>query len=133
MRHYLKQLIIAVAAFYAAYTLIPTVSLGQDPKNILIAIGGILLISLLIYPMFSIILLPINFLTFGLMSFVLNVILVFALIQFLPGFSIAAYDFPGANLEGFIIPPAKLTQIPTIIAFATIITVVQKVLHFIFE
>ena len=133
MRHYLKQLIIAAIAFYTAYTLIPTVSVGQNPKNILITIGGILLVSLIIQPIFSIILLPINFLTFGLVAFILNVALIFALIQFLPAFSIAPYDFPGANIGGFIVPAARLTQIATILAAATIITVVQKILHLIFE
>lgn len=133
MRHYLKQLIIAAIAFYTAYTLIPTINLGPDPKNILITIGGVLLVSLIIHPIFSIILLPINFLTFGLVAFILNVALIFALIQFLPAFSVAPYDFPGANIGGFIIPAVRLTQITTILAAATIITVVQKILHLIFE
>lgn len=133
MRHYLKQLIIAAIAFYTAFTLIPTVSFGGDPKNILIVIGSILIVSLLIQPIFSLILLPINFLTFGLVTFILNVALIFALIQFLPAFSIAAYDFPGANISGFIIPAVRLTQISTILAFAVIITLVQKILHLIFE
>lgn len=133
MRHYLKQLIIAAIAFYSAYTLIPTISVGEDPRNILIVIGGILLVSLVIHPIFSIILLPINLLTFGLVTFILNVALIFALIQFLPTFSITSYDFPGANIGGFIIPAAKLSQITTILAAAIIITIVQKVLHIIFE
>lgn len=133
MRHYLKQLIIATIALYTAYTLIPTVDLGQDPKNILVAIGGIFLVSIIINPIFSIILLPINFLTFGLVTFILNVALIFALIRFLPAVSIAPYDFPGANIGGFVIPAARLTQISTILVAAMIITIVQKILHLIFE
>lgn len=133
MRHYLKQLIIAVVAFYAAYTLVPTIGLGNDPQNILIFIGGILLISLVIQPLFSIVLLPINIMTLGLVSLVLNIALIFALIRLLPGFNVAPYDFPGANIQGFVIPAAKLTQISTILAVAIIITLVQKILHIIFE
>lgn len=133
MRHYLKQLIISVVAFYVAYTLVPTISLGIDPQNLLIAIGGILLISLIIHPIFSIILLPINIMTLGFVSLVLNIALIFALIRFLPDFSVAPYDFPGANIQGFVIPAAKLTQISTILAVAIIITLVQKILHLIFE
>ena len=133
MRHYLKQLIIALVAFYIAYSLIPTINLGPDPKNILIAIGGIFLTSTAIHPIFSLVLLPINMLTFGLLSLVLNITLIFALIRFLPEFVISAYNFPGANIEGFIIPAANLNQIETIIAAAIIITIVQKVLHLIFD
>lgn len=133
MRHYLKAVIISAIAFYLAYTLVPTINLGVDPKNILIVTAGILLISILIHPIFSLVLLPINILTFGLLSFILNAVLLFSLTRFLPDFSIAAYNFPGANIEGFIIPSANLNQIGTILAVALIITVVQKLLHIIFE
>ena len=133
MRHYLKQLIIAVVAFYVAYTLVPTITLGTDPQNMLTVIGAILLISLVIRPIFSIILLPINIMTLGFVSLALNVALIFALIRFLPGFNVAPYDFPGSSIQGFIIPAAKLTQISTILAIAIIITLVQKILHIIFE
>lgn len=133
MRHYAKALIISAIAFYAAYSLVPTITLGSDPKNILIAVGGILLTNLALQPIFSLILLPINILTFGLLSFVLNIGLLLALSRFLPGFAIGAYNFIGADIEGFIIPAANLNQIETIVAAAVIITAVQKVLHFIFE
>lgn len=133
MRHYVKALIISAIAFYIAYSLVPTISFGPDPKNIAIVIGGILITSIAIHPIFSLILLPINILTFGLLSLALNIALIFAFIRFLPGFAIGAYNFPGANIEGFIVPTANLNQIETIIVVALIITLVQKILHIIFE
>lgn len=133
MRHYLKQLIIAAIAFYIAYSLIPTISLGPDPKNIALVIGGIMLTAVVIHPIFSLVLLPINLLTFGLLSLALNISLIFAFTRFLPGFAIAAYNFPGANLQGFIIPQADLNQWQTLVTVALIITIVQKILHLIFE
>lgn len=133
MRHYLKALIISAIAFYIAYTFVPTITLGSDPQNILVVIGGILLTSVIIKPIFSIILLPINILTFGFLAFALNIALIFTFTRFLPGFSIAPYDFPGANIQGFIIPARDMNQLETILAAAVIITAVQKVLHIIFE
>lgn len=133
MRHYLKALIISGVAFYAAYNLIPTVRLGTDPKNIAIIVGAIFITSLIIKPIFSLILLPVTFLTFGFLSLGLNIGLIFGLTKFLPGFSIGAYNFPGTNLEGFVIPTANLNQIEAIVVVALIITIIQKVLHIIFE
>ena len=133
MRHYLKAIIIAVLAYYIASTLIPTVNLGSDPQNILIVLGGILISQLIIHPIFSLVLLPINIITLGGVSFFLNIGLIYGFIKFLPGFSIGAYAFPGAYIQGFIIPPAYLNQIMAIITFAFIITIVQKILHLIFE
>lgn len=133
MKHYLKTLIITIISFYIAYSLVPTIQLGSDPQNILVVIGSLLLTSLVIHPIFSIILLPINILTFGLLSLILNIALFLALTKFLPGFGISPYDFPGTNIGGFIIPAAKLTQTSSILAVAAIVTFTQKILQFIFE
>ncbi|OGD92915.1 hypothetical protein A2697_05310 [Candidatus Curtissbacteria bacterium RIFCSPHIGHO2_01_FULL_41_44] len=133
MRHYLKSLIITSIAFYSAFILVPTISLGIDQKNIFIVIAGLLATSLVVRPIFSLILLPFNFLTFGLLSLALNASAIFVFLKFLPGFMIAPYDFPGAKISGFIIPEATLNRLETIIVVAVIITIIQKILHIIFE
>ncbi len=133
MRHYLKAVIIAVLAFYVAITLVPTVNLGLNPQNVLIVIGGILITQLIVSPVFSLVLLPINLLTLGGVSLILNIALLYVLMNFLPGFSVSAYNFPGANIQGFIVPPANLNQIEATLAVAVIVTIVQKVLHIIFD
>lgn len=133
MRHYLKAIIISAVSFYAAYTLVPTIKIGQDPKNMLLLVGGIFIISQIINPIFSLVLLPINHLTFGLVMFVLNIALFFALLNYLPGFVINPYNFPGANILGVILPAANLDRLSTILLVAAIITVVQKILHIVFE
>lgn len=133
MRHYIKSLLIAIASVYATINLFPVVGLGNNPKNLALLISGFWLITLLINPIFSIVFLPINILTFGLVSSVLNVAFLFALMNFLPGFHIRPYTFPGANINGVVLPAIYLNQVLTIIAIAISITVLQKILHIIFE
>ena len=133
MRHYLKSIIITIASAYIAYRLVPTITPGPDPRTPLIAIGGLWVISQLISPIFSLVLLPINLLTFGLLSIILNIAFIFALLNFLPGFSVEPYYFPGADVSGIILPSIFFNEITAIILVAAIITVVQKTLHIIFE
>lgn len=133
MRHYVKSILITIASIYITYLVVPTISLGTDPKNILLFAGGLWIISQVIGPIFSLVLLPVNIITFGLVSLLLNVAFVFALLNFLPGFSVSAYNFPGANIQGIILPPMAFNQITTIILVAAIITLLQKILHIIFE
>jgi len=133
MRHYLKSLIITAVSFYLAYQLVSTTKIGQDPKNILLIIGGLWVISHIINPVFSLVLLPLNLITFGLISLILNVGFVFALLNFLPGFTISAFNFKGANIDGIILPPIELNTVGTILIFALIITVTQRIMHIIFE
>ncbi len=133
MRHYLKTIIITVVAAYIAYKFVPTIELGTDPRNLLIVFGGLWVIFQLINPIFSLVLLPINILTFGLVSFILNIAFIFALLNFLPGFLIGAYFFPGADVYGIVFPPIDFNQVATVILVAAIITISQKILHLIFE
>ena len=133
MRHLIKSFIITIATLYLTYSLVPTINFGIDLKNIALFAGGIWVISQLINPIFSVVLLPINLLTFGLLSYILNIAFVFALINFLPGFSVSAYNFPGANIDGLILPQVSFNQMGTILVVALIITFVQKTLHIIFE
>ena len=133
MRHYLKSLIIAAIALYLAFTLIPTISLGKDPRNIAFVIGGLFLVANIVKPVFNLVLIPINHLTFGLVSFILNLVLILGLVKFLPGFTIGAYNFPGLVIEGLIIPPQSFNQIATLVLVALLITISQKVLQIIFS
>lgn len=133
MRHYIKTLIITVATFYAVYTLIPAINVGQDIRNVLFLLGGLWLIAHVVDPIFSLVLLPINFLTFGLVSLILNAGLIFALINFLPDFYILPYNFPGADIDGIILPAIAFSRITTIILIAAVFTIIQKILQIIFE
>ncbi|MBI3341746.1 phage holin family protein [Candidatus Curtissbacteria bacterium] len=133
MKHYLRKLIIVFISLYVAYSLIPTIKLGNDPKNLAFVIGSFFLASIFIKPFFSLVLLPINFMTISLISLALNIAIIFALISFLPGLGVEAYNFPGANLSGIILEPISLNKVATIVAVGFIITVVQKVLHILFD
>lgn len=133
MRHYLKKLIIIVISLYLAYSLIPTIKLGSEPKNLLIIIASFLLASMVIKPIFSLVLLPLNIATIGILSLVLNAAVILVLLNTLPGVSINPYNFPGLNIEGVILQPVAFSQLSTIFLVAAIVTITQKILHTIFE
>ena len=133
MRHYIKSILLTLAAFFATKSLVPTISMGPDFKNTALVLLGFWIISQVVNPIFSLVLLPINLLTFGMVALILNIAFLFALINFLPGFSIGAYYFPGAQIQGVYISPFSFNQIETVILFAAILTFLQKILHIIFE
>lgn len=133
MRYYLRKAVIATISLFTAAAIIPTLKFGPDYKNVIIAIAAILVASIFIKPLFSLILIPINLFTHISVSLLLNIAVIFALVFLLPGFSISAFDFKGANIEGFIIPEYSFNQTTAIILVAIVVTLVQKTLHYIFE
>ncbi len=62
------------------------------------------LLNKIVKPIIKLLLLPINLITLGLFSWVVNVITLFLLTYFIKGVSILAYSFPGFSYQGFIIP-----------------------------
>jgi putative membrane protein len=68
--------------------------------------GGVALTILLIFlkPILNILSLPFNIITFGLFSFVTNIIIFYLLTVIVPGISITAFTFPGLSYAGFVIP-----------------------------
>src|SRR3990167_2377519 len=133
MRHYLKALVIAATTLYITQMAVPTIDIGTSIKNYALVVSAIFLIAQIINPIFSLVLLPINHLTFGLVIFTLNIALFFGLINFLPGFTVGAFDFPGAQVDGVILPAISFNQTSTVILVAFGIALVQKILHIIFE
>lgn len=133
MRHYLKTVILTVVTFYIIYTFIPVFTLPKGPENIFLVIGGFWVLSQIIKPIFSLVLLPINLLTFGLVSVIINITYLFALENFLPGFAINAYDFPGLDYEGIVLPAMSFSEVTTVILIGFALSLIQKILHIIFE
>jgi len=69
-------------------------------------IGGIVLsmLFLILKPILGIVTLPLNIVTFGLFSFLINATILYLLTILVSNISITAFTFSGLNFSGFIIP-----------------------------
>lgn len=69
--------------------------------------GGLCLTILFIVlrPILNVLALPLNIMTLGAFSFLVNVIIFYLLTVFVPDISITSFTFPGLSFAGFIIPP----------------------------
>lgn len=84
------QLIINALAFYITAYLIPGVFISGWPALLVIAVvWGIL--TVFIKPVLLILTLPINILTLGLFTFVINAILLLLMSNLVPGFRVAGF------------------------------------------
>lgn len=133
MKHYLKKIVITFISLYSSAILIPAVNFGNDYKNFLLASAALMLSNIFLKPLFSLILIPVNLLTLGGISILLNLAVVFVLIYFLPQFTISPFDFTGLTFEGFVVPGRSFSYIQTVFLFTALITIHQKILHWIFE
>jgi putative membrane protein len=100
----------------------------------LLASGAILsLLMLLVAPLLRILFIPINFLTFGLLSWAINVIVLYLLTLFSPSVSISAWTFPGLTFAGFVIPQVSFSYIVSLVIVSVAVTFFVNLLHDISE
>lgn len=80
-------------------------------------LAGIILTLLykFLKPVLSLVSLPLNLLTLGAVSFIINIFLFYLATSFIPEISIVSFTFQGANLSGFVIPRIYLN---TFLAYA---------------
>ena len=62
------------------------------------------ILFVIVRPILSIVTLPLNIITLGLFSFLINAIILYLLTIIVPGISIAAFEFNGFSFLGFIVP-----------------------------
>lgn len=91
------------------------------------------LLMLIVQPILKILFIPINIMTFGLLSWAVNVIVVYILTFLVPGVVISAWDFPGFSSYGFTIPPFYVSYVISLTFVTIILTAMTNILHAIIE
>jgi putative membrane protein len=62
------------------------------------------LLLMILKPILNVLALPLNIITLGLFSFVINVIIFYILTVLVVGIIISSFTFPGFSFAGFIVP-----------------------------
>jgi putative membrane protein len=93
-------------------------------------VGGFALTILLVLlkPVLKILTLPLNIITLGMFSFVINVIIFYLLTVLVTGINITAFTFPGLSFSGFIIPSIYLNTLFSFILISFLQSVVVSFL-----
>ena len=86
------------------------------------------LLNKIIKPIIKLLLLPINLLTLGLFSWVVNVITLFLLTYFIKGVAVLAYTFPGISYQGFIIPQMHFNLIISYVITSLVLSLTHMTL-----
>lgn len=90
-------------------------------------------VNYFIKPVLKIITFPINFMTFGLFSFVLNSILLYATAFLVPGFSIRGFHFEGLSLGSLTLSSMEIPTLGTALIASFLISLALTLLRKIFD
>ena len=110
MKRIIRSLTINIFALWLTSVVLPGFSYRGGFFTLFLAAFVLGLINLLLKPVIRFFLLPINLLTLGLLSWLINVFLLFILTLLVPQIVISSFNFPGFQSHGFIIPPFGISH-----------------------
>jgi putative membrane protein len=129
MKHLLRVFLFNLFAIWITSQILPTLTIHGDWQTMVLAGLTLGLLMLIIRPILKILFIPINILTFGLLSWFVNVIVLYILTIVVPEVTIKPWAFPGFTWSGLTVPAVFLTYFPALIVTSLIITCITNVFH----
>lgn len=128
MKTLLRYFLINLTSLVVASKLIPGLTYTGGIKSLIIGAGAFMLINLILVPLLKILFLPLNLLTLGLFSWIVNVLALYALTT-ISSFVLVPFNFSGITISGIIIPPLTLTVFWVAVAASFLIGVITQFLQ----
>ncbi|HUD19109.1 MAG TPA: phage holin family protein [Patescibacteria group bacterium] len=133
MKHVVRVFLFNVFALWITSQFFPTLVIPHGWQVTLFAGLMLSILMLIVAPLLRILFIPINILTFGLLSWFINVIVIFLLTIFVPEIRIMPWTFPGSTWSGFSIPAVHLSYFLALILTSLSITTIADFLHYVSE
>lgn len=129
MKYLVRVFLFNVFGLWLSSELLPFFQV-QGPWQTLLASGLTLsLLMLVVQPILKILFIPINIITFGLLSWLTNVIVLFLLTVFMAQVSVTSWTFPGYSENGFSLPSAPISYPFALILSSLTVTFIANLLH----
>lgn len=129
MKKLLKLFLISTAGLWLVNWLFPEgLVLTGDFISLLKAGAGLTLANWLVRPLFKMIMLPFNLLTFGLFRWVTNVVMLWLVVRFVGGVAVQPFQFGGLNYAGIVLPSLTFTQLTAWIAIPFLLALISSLL-----
>ena len=133
MKHIVRIFLFNGFAIWMTTQLYPALRIGGNWQTLLFAGIMLSILMLVVAPILKILFIPINIITFGLLSWIINVVVIYLLTVFVPEVSIREYEFPGLSWNGFVVPSIHAGYVLSLIIATFSITFFSNLLHKISE
>lgn len=129
MKYLIRVFLFNVFALWLTSQLLPALVFTGDWRMVLFAGFVLSILMVFVKPLLKILFLPVNILTLGLMSWAVNVVVIFLLTFIVPEVRITDWNFPGVVWNGFVVPPFQISYILSLVLVTFLITFFANFLH----
>lgn len=126
MRKLLRHYLIFTVSIFLAAKLLPGISYGNDLMILAKASLGLSLVHVFVRPIVNLVALPINVLTLGLFSFIVNGLMLYLVTLMMPVFKVIPFQFPAVNLGILRINSFYISSFMSFIIVALLISLIRN-------
>lgn len=129
MKRVLRLFLISFVALWLTAQVIKGFIYTGGFPTLVLAAAVFTIINLLVRPILRLFFLPLNLITLGLFSWIINVLALYLLVLVIPQIKISAFDFPGYGWQGFLIPAMHLNFFLTLVVSSFFISLTASFLN----
>lgn len=133
MKYLLRVFLFNCFSLWFVSQILPALTISGGWQILLLAGLVLSVLMLLVSPILKILFIPINLITFGLLSWFINVIVLYLLTIFVSGVTIHAWTYPGLSWGGFVIPSIEISSFFAYILISLAVSFFVNLLHDISE
>lgn len=133
MKSLLRQLLVNMAALWTTAQILPGLQLNGGFQALMI--GGLvfMVINIVIVPLLKIMFLPLNLLTFGFFTWVINVLALYFLTNIVSEIRLVPYLFGGLNLGLVVVPSVDLNTLQVAIVASFLIGLISNLVKWLMK
>ncbi|MFH1566311.1 MAG: phage holin family protein [bacterium] len=131
MKRILRTVLFNVTGIHLASQVLSGLSYSNNIKILALAGLVLTLASYIVKPILKIVTLPINFITFGIFSWLIDVFILFLTAKFVSDFTISAFIFNGFSYNGFVMPVIALSVFWAFVVSSFVITMLVNIFKYI--
>jgi putative membrane protein len=131
LKKLLRTYLIYVVVIYLSALIIPGLTYGEDLFVLLIAALVFGLVNALARPVVKLVLLPLNFLTLGVLSWITGVLMLYITTILVPGFEVQPFDFTGFVFSGITIEPRNVSYLESLVGSALVMSQLNRFIYWI--
>lgn len=132
MKKRFRTALLAILAFLLLTYFYPGFTFDST-NSIAVASATFAFVYLFVRPLIKILSLPLNFITFGLFSLLVNVAMLYLISMIVPGFEIVAFQFEGCEFLGVSVPAFHLNTFLSTLVASAVLSVSTSVFLWIFS
>jgi putative membrane protein len=129
----LRHFLINLAALWVTTSIMPGLQFTGGITSLVIGALGLMALNVAVIPLLKVMFLPLNLLTLGLFAWVVNVVALYLMTTYLHQFKLVPYDFPGTNLNGFVLPSYSLNLLEVAIITSFLIGLISHFLGWLYS